>query len=417
MGILRKMSSVFRRRLSLTDPDGWIDGGPSHAGEMVSERSALALSAVWACVSLLSGTISSLPLMVYRTGPDGRRTVATDHPLYRVLHNSPNADQTAVDYWGFSQASLELRGNSYARIVRSGERVTSLIPAPPDAVSVSRAPGGELRYRWSQDGVFFDLGQGDVFHVRGFGGDPLGGLSTLSFARHAFGLSTAVDKAAGAMFANGMRPSVALTFEKFLSAEQRKIAESLLIEKYIGAMNTGRPFINEGGSKLEPLTINPEDAQMLESRTFSVEEICRFFGVPPFMVGHTTKTTSWGSGLEQQVLGFQKFSLRPRLRRVEQAAEKQLLSAQDRAAGVIIEFSLEGLLRGDTAARAAYYTSMLAAGVMTINEVRRLENLPPVEGGDLPRMQAQNIPINGPAPSPKMVADPEDEGSDDDPDD
>lgn len=142
---------------------------------------------------------------------------------------------------------------------------------------------------------------------------------------------------------------------------------------------------------------------MLESRAFSVEEVCRLFGVPPHMIGHTEKSTSWGTGLEQQTLGFQKFTLRKRLKRIEQALMKQLLTPADRAAGITIEFNLEGLLRGDSAGRAAFYKDMTAMGAMTINEVRGLENLPPVEGGDVPRMQSQNIPISMANP-PALVA-------------
>ena len=142
----------------------------------------------------------------------------------------------------------------------------------------------------------------------------------------------------------------------------------------------------------------------------SERRVCRFFGVPPFMVGHTEKTTSWGTGLEQQTLGFQKFTLRRRLKRIEQALAKQLLSPADRQAGLVIEFNLEGLLRGDSAARASFYQSMLGSGVMTINEVRALENLPPVEGGDVPRMQMQNVPISqagsGAAQAALLPADP-----------
>jgi HK97 family phage portal protein len=141
---------------------------------------------------------------------------------------------------------------------------------------------------------------------------------------------------------------------------------------------------------------------MLESRAFSVEEICRFFGVPPHMVGHTEKTTSWGTGLEQQTLGFQKFTLRRRLKRIEMALEKQLLTARDRVEGVTIEFNLEGLLRADSKSRSEFYASGLQNGWFTINEVRALENMPPVEGGDTPRMQMQNVPITeaGQLPAP-----------------
>ena len=260
-------------------------------------------------------------------------------------------------------------------------------------VNVRRLSNGKIEYRWTQDGKQFVETDETVLHIRGFGGEPLGGMSTLHFGRQAFSLARATDRAAGETFKNGMRPSGVLTFEKWLSQDQRDTAEKKLAEKFVGSMNAGRPLVLEGGTKWQQLTINPEDAQMLESRSFSIEEICRFFGVPPFMVGHTEKTTSWGTGLEQQTLGFQKFTLRRRLKRIEQALEKQLLTSAERAEGVTIEFSLEGLLRGDSKARAEFYASALMNGWTTINEVRALENLPPVAGGDVPRMQSQNIPI------------------------
>ena len=153
-------------------------------------------------------------------------------------------------------------------------------------------------------------------------------------------------------------------------------------------MNAGQPFLAHGGMKVKPLSISPEDAQMLQSRAFGVEEICRFFGVPPFMVGHTEKSTSWGTGLEQQTLGFQKFTLRRRLKRIEQALEKQLLTARDRTQGITIEFNIEGLLRGDSKARAEFYRAALGdtqkPGWMVRNEIRKLENLEPIDGWDDP---------------------------------
>lgn len=394
MSLLRKMATFFRR-LSLRSPDGWYpDGQRSDAGEPITDQNILAISAVWACVNLLAGTIASLPLMVYRTNSRGERTLARDHPLFRILHDSPNYDQTATDFWEFSSASIELWGNSYAAIERNGGgRVAALTPLRPDSVSVRRLENGNLEYRWTKDGENHVGSDRAILHIRGFGGDPLGGMSTLHFGRHAFGLARAIDRAAAGTFSNGMISQTALTFERWLTDEQRNLAETKLSEKYIGAKNSGRPIILEGGTKIDVLSIKPEDAQMLESRGFSVEEVCRFFGVPPFMVGHTQKVTSFGSGLEQQVLGFQKFTLRRRLKRIEQALEKQLLTPAERAAGLTIEFNLEGLLRGDSTARAAFYQSALANGWMTINEVREKENLPRVEGGDVPRMQMQNVPI------------------------
>lgn len=396
MNLFQKAVSYLARSIGLTDPRLYRAPGsvPTSSGETVNTTSVLGLAAAWACVNLLAGTIASLPLMVYRTR-GGARTVASDHPLYRILHDSPNADQTALDFWEFVCASLELHGNAYAEVVRArnGRIIALGVPITPELVTVRRLDTGALEYEWVDQGRRIIAGQERVLHIRGFGGNPLGGLSTLSAGRQSFGLAQAIERASGDTFRNGVRPSGLLKTADTLTIDQRKQAEELLQEKFAGAINAGRPMLLDRGMDWVQLSISPEDAQMLQSRAFSVEEVCRFFGVPPFMVGHTEKTTSWGTGLEQQTLGFQKFTLRRRLKRIEQALEKQLLSVADRLAGITIEFNLEGLLRADSAARASFYQLMLTNGVMTINEVRSLENLPPVEGGDEPRMQMQNVPI------------------------
>lgn len=402
MNILRKAVEFFAMRLS--GGSSIRETGPvigSDSGEGVGENAVLALSAAWACVNLVAGTVATLPCVIYRAGRDGRQIDRT-HPLYRVLHDSPNYDQTAVDFWEYQSAALELRGNAYARVARRADgAVGGLYPVAPALMHVERERrSGALRYRWTEDGRHFDLSDRDVLHIRGFGGDPLGGRSTLESGRNVFGAARATDRAAASTFRNGLRPSGVMSFESWLSKENREIAETALAEKFAGAMNAGRPMILEGGTKWQQLTISPEDAQMLESRAFSVEEICRMFGVPPFMIGHTEKSTSWGTGLEQQTLAFQKFTLRRRLRRIEQAVSQQLLTPADRAAGVTVEFNVEGLLRGDSGARAAFYREMSGIGAMTINEIRAKENLPPVPGGDVPRMQMQNVPITQEAIAP-----------------
>jgi HK97 family phage portal protein len=392
------------RALSLTEPKYWRNDtfAENSVSDEADAKSVLGLSAAWACVNLLAGTIASLPMMVYRTDAKGVRTVAKDHPLYRVLHDSPNSLQTALDFWEFEQASIELWGNGYARKVKGAGDIVGLIPVMPNLPQVSNLGNGRLRYQWTENGKEFDLTSDDMLHIRGFGGNPLGGMSTLAFGARTFNLATAINKAASATFRNGVRPSGVLTFEKFLSSEQRSIIEEKLVEKFLGAMNSGRPLVLEGGTTWQQLSISPEDAQMLESRGFSVEEICRFFGVPPFMIGHSEKSTSWGTGIKEQTLGFQKFALRRRAKRIEQSIEKQLLSAEDRANGIVVEISMEGLLRGASDERSTFYQSALQNGWMTINEVRQLENLPPVAGGDVPRMQSQNLPITQ-TPEPKAL--------------
>lgn len=392
MGLINKIKSHFIREVDVKNLDWWQNSA-SYTGEVVTETSSKALSAVWACASLLTGSISSLPLHVYKT-TDGVRELAKDHPLYRILHTSPNYDQTSLDFWEFAQSDLEFWGNFYAEIIKSNNRITALLPIAANTMSVKRIDTGDLEYTWTSSNKTYTKRSKDILHIRGKGGNPLGGMSTLSFARNSFGLATAIDKAAGSTFRNGLRPSGALTFDSFLSAENREIAKTELAQKFVGTHNSGRPMVLEGGTKWQPLTINPEDAQMLESRRFSVEEICRFFGVPPHMVGHTENSTSWGSGIEQQTIGFQKFTLSPRIKRIEQALSKQLLTPTDKAKGVSIEFSLEGLLRADSAGRASFYQTMTQIGSMTINEVRNLESLPKIEGGDVPRVQMQNVAIS-----------------------
>ena len=141
------------RMLSIENTDGWYASGMGDAGEPVTDSSVLSISSAWACINLLSGTIASLPLMVYRRDANGVREIYRDHPLYRLLHDSPNYDQTAVDFWEFIAASIEMRGNAYARIERNSRGIASLMPVNPALMGVRRLQNGSIEYRWSQDGL------------------------------------------------------------------------------------------------------------------------------------------------------------------------------------------------------------------------------------------------------------------------
>lgn len=364
---------------------------------LASAGAAVGLSATWACVQLIAGTIASLPLMVYRTGPDGIRRVARDHPLYFVLHDSPNYDQTAVDFWEFMAAAVELQGNSYAVMERRSDGVlNALHPIRPDLVRVRRLDDGSLEYEWPEDGRRIVRPGEQMLHIRGAMGDGISGTSTLSACRAVFEDALAAETAAGAMFQNGVSPSGILSTADSvaLTKDQRDLLEKLLQEKYMGAVRAGRPMLLDNGMKWTQLSINPQDAQMLESRKFSGEQICRLFGVPPAMVGFGDKASNWGTGKEVDVLGFQKFTLRKRLKRIEQALLKQLVPlAERRAQGITIEFNFEGLLRGDTESRYNAYERAIRMGIATRNECRALENLPPIEGGDVVTVQMQDIPL------------------------
>jgi HK97 family phage portal protein len=375
------------------DPQNSASRGGGSSGVCVNDQAALSVSTFFACLRLIASTIGALPLPVFKQGKDGIAVKAMDSNLWKVLHDSPNADQTPVDYWEFVIVSMAMRGNHFARKLKEGGRLIGLEPVRPDIVSVRRSDSGALRYRWTWDGKSYDLDEAEVFHIRGFGGGPLGGLSVVTYARESLGIAIAADRAAGGMFANGARPSGALTFKDFLKPEQRATARGDLTDQFVGAENTGRPMILEGGTTWTQISMMADDAQLLESRSWSVEEICRWFGVPPFMIGHNEKTTSWGTGIEQMLLGFQKFTLNPYLRRIEQAIRKQLLTPAERAQGMFAEFNLEGLLRGDSLGRARFYQMMVGTGLMKRNEARAKENLPPVEGGDVITVQSQNIAL------------------------
>lgn len=400
-------SSWWKKGLTSVLAD-WLVVGPSpkfrdpenrapavtSAGVAVDDGAAMRLSAFWACVRLIASTIASLPFPVYTASPNGVRAMARESALFRVLHESPNGDQTPVDYWEFAVISMLLRGDHFARKLFEGGRLIGLEPVNPAIVSVRRLPNGGVGYRWTDGGTTRDLTERDVFHVRGFGGGPLRGLSTVAYARESLGMAIAADRAASSIFGNGIHAGGILSTDFPLTAEQQAEAEDLLERKFSGAMNRGRPMVLGHGLKWNTITMTADDAQLLQSRAWSVEEICRWFGVPPFMIGHNEKTTSWGSGVEQMLLGFHKFTLNPFLRRIEQAVRKQLISSEDRAAGLTAEFNIEGLLRADSQGRVNFYRGMTQIGAMTINEVRAKENLPPVDGGDLPRVQMQNVPLS-----------------------
>lgn len=395
MSMGRKLRRGIKQVLSLLNPAGWggIFTDVSTSGKTVNAGNALTLSTVWACTRLVAGTISSLPLMVYVDGPNDTRAVAKAHPLYGLLHNSPNADQSALDFWQFICVSLELWGDAFARIERGrGGKIVALSPIRPELVKARRAPDGTIRYRYSDGGKSYDIGQEEMFHVRGFGGAALGGMSTLSFGRQSFGLALATEEASAQVYKNGLRPSGVLTTKDSatLKKEQRDDIYEHVVGRF-GGENNGKPLVLEAGLGWQSIAISPVDGQMIQSRQFSVEDCCRWFGVPPHMIGHTSNSTSWGTGLEQQTLGFLIFTLRERLKRIEQAIMKQLLTAVERLT-VTVEFNFEGLLRADSAARAAFYSSMVQNGIMTRNEVRRLENLPPLDGGDELTIQSNMIP-------------------------
>lgn len=380
--------------ISLTSGDFWQEwSGTSSSGKVVTADKAMQLSAVWACVRLLSESISTLPIKIYKSESDGSRSLAKDHPIYRLLCKQPNFEMTPSRFMLMVVASLCLRGNSFIEKKYIGSKLVALEPLLPQNMMVKRSDQtGMLEYKYTDP-----LGQktrtiptNKIMHIRGFGMDGICGMIPVKIGRDVIGAALSVEESAAKIFENGLQSSGFLSSELPLNDEQRERIRSYLLS-FVGSKNAGKMMVLEGGMKYNNVTMNPEAAQMLESRTFSIEEICRWFRVPPFMVGHMDKQSSWASSVEGMNMQFLTNTLRPLLVNIEQEISRCLLNGDD---DYYAEFSVEGLLRADSAGRSAYYTTALQNGWMSRNDVRRLENLPPIEGGDIYTVQLNLTPLD-----------------------
>lgn len=364
------------------DDPRWWGGAASQsiAGVEVDADKALKISTVWACVQLLSETIASLPLVMYRQLPDGKQR-DSGHPLYRILHDQPNSIQTAAEFREMMTGHVLLRGNAYAEIV-PGPRgfVDQLMPIHPDRVKVEKLANGRLRYKVRQDdGTEKPYNQENIFHLRGPSMDGVKGMSIVEYARDSFGLTLAAERYGARFFRNDSRPGGVLKIEKKLSEDAAKRLKASWEAAHTSG-NQSRVAILEDGMDWKQVGLSNEDAQYLETREFQAEDICRWFRVPPHMVGLTSKTTSWGSGIEQMGIAFVTYTLLPWLTRWEQAISRDLIIAPEL---YFASFVVEGLLRGEVSSRYSAYAVGRQWGWLSVNDIRRLENMNPIENGDV----------------------------------
>lgn len=364
----------------LTDVDAWASiGASSMAGVSVNDRNVLQLSAVWACARLISETIGTLPLGMHERTRDGKRR-APQHPLDFILGAQPNVDSISSVFWESAVAAMLLRGNARCEKLMVGERVVGLNFLFPARLSITRRADGSKEYRYTEeDGRQRLIPASRIWTIPGWSLDGKTGVSVIQYGAQVFGAALATDSAAAGTFKRGLMPTVWFKYPKLLKPGQREEARETIEGRLSGAVNAGKPAILEADMEVGTLGIPPKDAQLLESRAFSVEEICRWFRVPPWMVGHTDKSTSWGTGIEQQMIGFLVFTLGPWLKRIEQSITKDLLTPAERLR-YYPKFAVEGLLRADSAARAAFYSVMVNNGILTRDEVRELEDRPPMGG-------------------------------------
>ncbi len=359
-------------------------GIPTASGMVVNEQTAMRISVVYRCVSLIAGTVASLPCEVFRYSGE-RAELARMHPAYWLLHNEPNPLMTANAFWkNYLWWSL-MRGNGYGLIDRARSGIpTALTLVPPTSVSTDfsqdrrrliyqvRMESGEQRR--------FD--QSDMLHFAFIGWDGKAGRAPLECAREAIGLAAAAQEFNERFFSQGNAADIKMEFPGNVNDDQMKRILEVYQRNRSGIEKQRLPLISTGGGKIDRLDFNAEDSQLVEARAFQVEDICRFYGVPPHMVGHTSKSTSWGSGIEEQTLGFVKFTLRDILKGLEQEIDRKLLGQGD----YFCKFNLDALLRADSKGRSEFYKAAVGGtqspGFMTVNEVRSLENLPPLEGGN-----------------------------------
>ena len=378
----------------LTDTEHWatLYGRDAASGVLVTPDNAMKLSAVLGCVRLLAQTVATLPVGVYIRTKTGRE-YDERHPLNRVIAMKPAAGMTAVGFWECVISSALLRGNGFAEKLRSGNRIVGLDFLHPDRLTWRKLSSGGYVFLYTEDfGKVREIDQADVFHVPGFMTCGPFGMSAIKYGAEVIGSVIAANNAANSTFKNGLLPTTYFKWDRLLKPEQRtEFRENL--KELSGALNAGKSPLLEAGMDVGMVGINPADAQLLESRAFGIEEICRWFGVPPSMIGHTDKASSWASSAEQINIWFLQYGLRPWLKRIESAIWDQLLSPTEQASHYA-EFSVEGLLRADTTARASFYSTSLQNGWMSRNEVRQLENLPPVPGGDIYTAQSNLLPLD-----------------------
>lgn len=388
MSILNNIKNLFIAK-STTNDSGAIDSivAGLASGQTITEQTALTLSTVWACTSLVSETIGTLPLHIYKKTANGRER-ADDYQLSYILRNKPNTKSTSSVLWQSTVASMLLRGNGILKKLTVGNKLVGLQFMPYDKLQIRLDFEGNAEYYEIQSrGVAVKIPNKDIVRIPNFTIDGNWGLSTITYGAKMFANSLNGMDSANNMFEKGLLQTVAFKTDKRIRGEQRDEFRKSF-EQYSGAMNSGKAILLEDGMDVKTVSLNPKDAQLLESRAFSVEEICRWFRVDPSMIGHGNAVSNWGTGLEQKMIGFLTFTLRPILTRIEQAINNELIPIEDRGT-YYAEFAIDGLLRADTTARTTYYREMTGAGIMTRDEVRKLENLPPLGGN------AEKLMTNG----------------------
>lgn len=375
--------------------------GGSSSGKNVNERTAMQMTAVYACVRILSEAIAGLPLHLYHYSEGGSKEKALSHSLYFLLHDEPNPEMTSFVFRETLMTHLLLWGNAYAQIIRNGKgEVIALYPLMPNKMEVNRDENGVLYYSYSREKDEANAKDGqssvklstyDVLHIPGLGFDGLVGYSPIAMAKNAIGMAMACEEFGAKFFANGASPSGVLEHPGILK-DPAKVRDSWNAA-YGGSSNSHKVAVLEEGMKYTPISISPNEAQFLETRKFQINEIARIFRVPPHMVGDLEKSSF--SNIEQQSLEFVKYTLDPWVIRWEQSLSRALFNHEEKET-YFFKFNVEGLLRGDYQSRMTGYATARQNGWMSANDIRELEDMDRIsveEGGDLYLVNGNMLPL------------------------
>jgi len=378
------LEKIARKQAAITESSELAKlmlAGGTNSGMNVNAESAMRVSAVYACVRVLSESVAQLPFILYQRDGNKKQRAVTQH-LYSLLHDAPNDFQTSFGWRETKMAHLNLRGNAYSYINRSitGE-ILELLPMHPDRVDVKQNKDYSLSYTFlDQDNVRIPLRQDQVFRLTGMSLDGVNGLNPIAYQRETVGIALAADKHSALTFKNGAKMTGILKMDgHFSSTEVAKRVQASWDESATGDNVYSTPLL-EDGLDWTQVSMTNRDAQYIESRKYQTEDIARIFRVPPHKIGHLEKSTN--NNIEHQGLEFVTDSLMPWLIRWEQSVVRDLLTPEQRK-HYFAELLVDGLMRGDTAARGEFYSKLFNMRSITPNEIRRKENMNPIEGGDV----------------------------------
>jgi HK97 family phage portal protein len=377
---------------------GWASSNRNPSGVKVDAETALRSTVVLACIRVLSTSVAGLPFHLYRRLPGGGKEIAREHPLYRILHTQPNSWQTSFEWREQMMLHLLSHGFALDEKVYSGGAISEIVPLHPSRVKTEQLENNRLRYTYREaSGSSTVYTQDAVMSVRGMSDDGVNGMSTIELARDAIGLARACEIHGATFFGSGARPGVILSTDQMLSPEAAENTRNQWERAHRGPDRSHRTAVLQGGLKVNELGGNNQESQFLEARRFQVEEVCRLFGVPPHLVGDLTRSSF--SNIEQQSLDFLTNGLMPYLRRIESSIARDLLEGDDE---YFAEFDTRGVLRADAAGRGSYYNTLWNLGVLSVNEIRSLENLNPVDSGDVRFVQLNMTTLEKAAAEPEV---------------